>query len=57
MFVKNRYERRKRKKAEGSYTFWDVLGDILIWVPELIIWPFRLLWYMIRGIFSFFDWF
>jgi hypothetical protein len=55
MFVKKRKERRQRKKAEGSYTFWDAVGDVLIWVPELIILPFRLLWYLIRGIFSIFD--
>jgi hypothetical protein len=56
MFVKKRKERRKRKKAEGSYTFWDAAGDVLIWVPELIIWPFRILWYLLRGILNIFDW-
>ncbi|WP_409252922.1 hypothetical protein V1502_03040 [Bacillus sp. SCS-153A] len=55
MFVKKRKERRKRKKSEGTYSFWDAVGDVLIWVPELIILPFRILWYLIRGIVSIFD--
>ncbi|WP_168413227.1 hypothetical protein [Bacillus salacetis] len=56
MFVKRRRERSNRKKAEGSYTFGDMVGDILIWVPELIVLPFRMLWYLLRGIMNIFDW-
>ncbi|MGD7023458.1 hypothetical protein ACQCVK_12730 [Rossellomorea vietnamensis] len=56
MFVRKRKERRIRKKSEGTYTFWDAVGDVLIWIPELIVLPFRILWYLIRGIGSIFDW-
>jgi hypothetical protein len=56
MFINKRRERRQRKRVEGTYTFWDVIGDVLIWVPELIVLPFRILWYLLRGISSIFDW-
>ncbi|MGM0846560.1 MAG: hypothetical protein ACQEUT_16415 [Bacillota bacterium] len=56
MFFNRRKDRRRRKKADGTYSFWDAVGDVLIWIPELIILPFRLLWFLIRGIGSFFNW-
>ncbi|WP_322421834.1 hypothetical protein [Jeotgalibacillus haloalkalitolerans] len=38
----------KKRKAEGKYSFWDGLTDVLIWVPELIILPFRLVYLLVR---------
>jgi hypothetical protein len=48
MFVEKRSEKRRKKKQDGSYTFWDVVFDVLFWVPELIILPFRLVFYLFR---------
>ncbi|MBM7577984.1 hypothetical protein [Jeotgalibacillus terrae] len=36
--------RSQKRKDEGKYNFFDVLTDVLIWVPELLILPFRLIY-------------
>lgn len=48
MFSERRAEKRRKKKDEGSYTFWDFIFDALFWIPELIILPFRLVFYLFR---------
>ncbi|MFD1019599.1 hypothetical protein [Thalassobacillus hwangdonensis] len=41
---------RKARKPEGSYTWWDGFWDVLFWVPELLILPFRLVFFVVRVI-------
>ncbi|MDY0407461.1 hypothetical protein [Paracerasibacillus soli] len=41
---------RKSKKRDDSYTFWDFILDVLFWIPELILFPFRLIFWSLRGI-------
>ncbi|WLR57450.1 hypothetical protein LC048_11685 [Mesobacillus subterraneus] len=48
MFTEKRTERRRKKKQEGSYTFWDFVFDLLFYIPELIFLPFRLVFYLFR---------
>lgn len=48
MFVEKRAEIRRKKKLEGKNVFWDVVAEILCWVPELLILPFRLLLLLLR---------
>lgn len=48
MFVEKWSEKRRKKKYDGSYTFWDLFFDILFWIPELILFPFRLVFYLFR---------
>jgi hypothetical protein len=48
MFVEKRAEKRRKKKQEDRYGFWDFVGDVLFWIPELIILPFRLLFLLVR---------
>ena len=48
MFTEKRAEIRRKKKQEDSYTFWDFVFDVLFWIPELIILPFRLVFYLFR---------
>ncbi|MFB1083393.1 hypothetical protein [Jeotgalibacillus sp. JSM ZJ347] len=43
-----REAKSRKRKEEGKYGFWDVMMDILIWVPELIILPFRLVYLLFR---------
>ncbi|WP_404408176.1 hypothetical protein [Jeotgalibacillus malaysiensis] len=43
-----RADRSRKRKAEGKYSVWDVVADILIWVPELIILPFRLIYLLFK---------
>jgi len=41
---------RKRRKDNEKYTFWDLILDVLFWLPELIILPFRIIFWSFRGI-------
>lgn len=56
MFVEKRAEKRRKKKNEGDYGFWDFIFDVLFWIPELIILPFRLLFlifrFLVRSVFD-----
>ena len=46
---KKKAKTRKARKSNDQYTFWDFVADVLCWVPELILLPFRLIFWMIRG--------
>lgn len=48
MFVEKRTEKRRKKKQNGSYTFVDFVFDVLFYIPELILLPFRLVFYLFR---------
>lgn len=41
---------RKYKKTEDDYTFWDIVFDVLFWIPELFILPFRIIYWLLRGL-------
>jgi len=49
-----RERRRKRKREADPNHKWDIL-DILLYVPELLILPFRLLLWIGRGILRLFQ--
>jgi hypothetical protein len=49
-------KKRKQKKTNNDYTITDFFADLFFYVPELIVFPFRVLWYGIRMITKFFDW-
>ncbi len=51
----NRWEEKKKKtrkykKGNHEYTKWDMFFDILFWIPEVLIWPVRLLFLLFRAI-------
>lgn len=46
---KKRQELKEKRKNEKDYTFWDIFLEILFWFPEIFIWPFRILLWLIRG--------
>ncbi|MFS0638229.1 hypothetical protein AB1K84_20190 [Mesobacillus foraminis] len=48
MLSRKRAEKRRKKKQEGTYHFWDLLFEVVFWVPELILLPFRLLFWLVR---------
>ncbi|MEH7444491.1 hypothetical protein V7201_19435, partial [Bacillus sp. JJ1122] len=48
MFIEKRAEKRRMKKQEKNYGLWDFVSDVLFWIPELIILPFRLLFLLFR---------
>ncbi|WP_033826797.1 hypothetical protein [Bacillus andreraoultii] len=47
---KKREARRKLYKENDRYTLLDFILDVLFWIPEVIVWPFRLLFWLIRGL-------
>ena len=47
---RKRAKMRKNKKNNGFYSFWDFILDVLLWIPELILLPFRLVFWLLRGI-------
>ncbi len=47
---KKKGKTRKRKKDNDHYTFWDFVLDVLFWIPELLFFPLRLIYWLIKGI-------
>lgn len=47
---KKKEKTRKYKKSKEDYTFWDLLFDVLIFIPELLLLPFRIIFWILRGI-------
>ncbi|MED4399974.1 hypothetical protein ABET41_10410 [Metabacillus fastidiosus] len=47
---KKKDKMRKSRKDNDNYTFVDFILDVLFWIPELIILPFRLVFWLIRGV-------
>lgn len=41
---------RKNKKHNDHYSFGDFLIDVLIWIPELFLLPFRIIFWLLRGL-------
>jgi hypothetical protein len=49
-------KKRKLRKKKDGYTFVDFLSEALFYFPEVILFPFRLLWFAVRFIIRIFDW-
>ncbi|HHY73389.1 MAG TPA: hypothetical protein GX497_09200 [Bacillus bacterium] len=47
---KKKEKMRKSKKKKGQYTFIDFILDVLFWIPEVLLLPFRMIFWLIRGI-------
>jgi hypothetical protein len=41
---------RKRRKAHDTYTFLDFIFDLLFYIPELVLFPFRMIFWLVRGL-------
>ncbi|GIO25198.1 hypothetical protein J11TS1_37790 [Oceanobacillus sp. J11TS1] len=48
---KKKSKTRKSRKNKGDYTKIDFFFDILFWIPEILIFPIRLLFWSLRGVF------
>ncbi|MCM3584604.1 hypothetical protein M3182_02460 [Mesobacillus maritimus] len=46
---KKKAKRITNKKHSDHYTFIDFLFDVLFYIPELILFPLRMIWWLIRG--------
>lgn len=40
----------KKRRNTDHYSFWDFVFDALLWIPELVMLPFRITFWMLRGI-------
>jgi len=45
---KNKKRRDKRRK--DKYSLIDLFLDVLIWIPELLFLPFRIIYWLLRGV-------
>jgi hypothetical protein len=43
-------EKRKRRAHGERFSVWDFLLELLCWVPEVFIFPFRIVYWLLRGI-------
>ena len=41
---------RKSKKKKEEYGLIDFIFDALCWLPELILLPFRIIYWLLRGV-------
>lgn len=46
--------RTRKSKKSGKYNALDFLLDAIIWIPELIFFPLRLAFWLLRGLGRFF---
>jgi hypothetical protein len=51
---KQKGKKRKRRKSNeedtGFNSFLDFVLELFFWLPELILWPFRIIFWIVRGI-------
>lgn len=52
--MKEWWQSKKRKttkrKVNNNYSLFELLLDVLFWLPELFLVPFRLVFLLLRGI-------
>ncbi|XKO54278.1 hypothetical protein ACI2WT_15975 [Lysinibacillus fusiformis] len=52
--MKEWWQSKKRKttkrKINNNYSLFELLLDVLFWLPELFLVPFRLVFWLLRGI-------
>lgn len=52
--MKEWWQSKKRKttkrKVNNNYSLFKLLLDVLFWLPELFLVPFRLVFWLLRGI-------
>ena len=42
--------RKERRKYNDHYTFGDFIFDVFFWIPELLFLPFRMIFWLVRGL-------
>jgi hypothetical protein len=43
-------EKRKSRNHGERYSVFDVLLELLCWIPEVLFFPFRVVYWLLRGI-------
>ncbi|MBM7650239.1 hypothetical protein JOC78_003224 [Bacillus ectoiniformans] len=49
-WMKRKKKSRKAKKNSDDYTIADFFFELLFWIPELLILPFRIIYWLARGL-------
>ncbi len=49
-YQRKKSKTRKSRKSSEHYNVWDFFVDALMWLPELIVFPLRLIFWLIRGL-------
>jgi len=42
--------RRREKRRNDQYSLIDLFLDVLVWIPELLFLPFRIIYWLLRGV-------
>ncbi|SDN48563.1 hypothetical protein SAMN05518871_105250 [Psychrobacillus sp. OK028] len=42
--------RKNKRKDNAPYTFGDFVFEVFFWIPELLLLPFRMLFWLVRGV-------
>jgi len=42
--------RRREKRRNDQYSLIDLFLDVLGWIPELLFLPFRIIYWLLRGV-------
>ncbi|MEL3970808.1 hypothetical protein AAEO50_00810 [Rossellomorea oryzaecorticis] len=48
-------EKRKKRNYGERFTVLDFLLELLCWIPEVLIFPFRMVYWLFRGIVKLFG--
>lgn len=48
-------EKTRKHRNDHHYTFGDFIMDVLFWIPEIIVIPFRILFWLFRGLWRILD--
>ncbi|MBN6889500.1 hypothetical protein ACUXCC_004755 [Cytobacillus horneckiae] len=48
--------RKKRKRNEQKGDVWNAFWDVVFYIPEIIILPFRLVFFIFRKIIRILEW-
>jgi len=43
-------KKRRDKRHKDQYSLIDLFLDVLIWIPELLFLPFRIIYWLLRGV-------
>ncbi|KAB0443300.1 hypothetical protein [Lysinibacillus fusiformis] len=43
-------KKTEKKKKHNKYSLFELFQDVLCWLPELILLPFRLIFWLFRGV-------
>ncbi|KGR88757.1 MULTISPECIES: hypothetical protein [Lysinibacillus] len=43
-------KKRRDMRRNDQYSLIDLFLDVLVWIPELLLLPFRIIYWLLRGV-------